>query len=389
MVVYRSPNSSDSSFLDYMENTCNDAMLRQSIIIMGDFNIDLKIDNYIQRRLIKSMYSVGLRQLVNDFTRIVSKSETIIDLVFSIEDVEVEVRHEPKLTDHSMLVINWKVKICNESDKTIVRRDYKRMNILKFMRLVESELAKIEESGINEMANETISAIVKCLDIVVPKKEILIRKEWQGKSWFNDEIYKQMRQRDMAYRVARINKCSENWEAFRKIRNHTVDLCRKAKREYLKERLDDSKNDPKRMWKVLKEILKGNDSGKEHRELQYNNVMISNGVEMADMFNKYFVDSVRQLRENDWTQDELDNKKYTNSTMEVFQKIEEENLKCIVRKLSNKSGTEEGITVEIMKLTVEVASNKIACIVNKSLEQGIFPEEWKESIIVYLKLEER
>ena len=168
-----------------------------------------------------------------------------------------------------------------------------------------------------------------------------------------------------------------------------MDLCRKAKREYLKERLDDSKNDPKRMWKVLKEILKGNDSGKEHRELQYNNVMISNGVEMADMFNKYFVDSVRQLRENDWIQDELENKKYTNSTMEVFQKIEEEDLKRIVRKLSNKSGTEEGITVEIMKLTVEVAGQKIACIVNKSLEQGIFPEEWKESIIVYLKLEER
>lgn len=156
-------------------------MLRQNVIIMGDFNIDLKIDNYIQRRLIKSMYSVGLKQLVNDYTRIGRTSETKIDLVFSNEDTEVEVRHEPKLTDHSMIVVNRKGKICKEIDRKIVRRDYKKMNILKFMRLVVDELGKVEENGINEMAKDSISAIVKCLDIVAPRKEIVLRKEWQGK----------------------------------------------------------------------------------------------------------------------------------------------------------------------------------------------------------------
>ena len=94
MVVYHSPNSSDSNFLDYLENTCNDVILRLNVIIMGDFNIDLKIDNYIQRRLINNMYSIGLKQLVNDFIRIVRTSETIIDLVFFNDDIEVEVRHD-------------------------------------------------------------------------------------------------------------------------------------------------------------------------------------------------------------------------------------------------------------------------------------------------------
>lgn len=54
------------------------------------------------------------------------------------------------------------------------------------------------------------------------------------------------------------------------------------------------------MWKALKEILKGNDNGKEYRELRYNNVTISNREEMAEMFNKYFVDSVAQLRKYEW-----------------------------------------------------------------------------------------
>ena len=130
------------------------------------------------------------------------------------------------------------------------------------------------------------------------------------------------------------------------------------------------------------EILKGNDSRKEYRELRYNNVTISSREEMADVFNKYFVDSVTQLRKNDWSEDELDYVQYTDNTMEAFLKVEDERLKSIVRKLPNKSGTEEGITVEVMKFVVEVAGHKLAHIYNKSFEQGIFPDEWRESVVV-------
>lgn len=103
---------------------------------------------------------------------------------------------------------------------------------------------------------------------------------------------------------------------------------------------------------------------------------------MAEIFNKYFVNSVTQLRNYEWIEDGLECVTYTDNTMEVFQKIEDESLKSIVRKLPNKSGTEEGITVEVMKFVVEVAGHKIAYIVNRLLEQGIFPDEWKESVIV-------
>lgn len=56
----------------------------------------------------------------------------------------------------------------------------------------------------------------------------------------------------------------------------------------------------------------------------------------------------------------------------------------IVRGLINKTGTEEGITVEIMKYVVEVAGEKICYILNKSLEEGIFPNKWKEANVVLI-----
>lgn len=44
-------------------------------------------------------------------------SETKIDLVFSNEDIEIEVRHEPKITDDTS---KRKGKICIETDRLFV-----------------------------------------------------------------------------------------------------------------------------------------------------------------------------------------------------------------------------------------------------------------------------
>jgi len=72
---------------------------------MGDFNIDMKVKNYNQNKLMRIMYSIGLKQLVSEPTRIVNTSETIIDLIFTNEEVDVTVKHEPRIADHSMIVL--------------------------------------------------------------------------------------------------------------------------------------------------------------------------------------------------------------------------------------------------------------------------------------------
>jgi len=75
--------------------------------------------------------------------------------------------------------------------------------------------------------------------------------------------------------------------------------------------------------------------------------------------------------------------KYTESQFEAFNVMGVDELKRIVNRLENKSGiTEEGITVEIMKKVVLIAGTKICYLMNRSLEEGIFPSEWKEAIVV-------
>ena len=58
---------------------------------MGDFNINMSVNNYVQGRLTRIMQAVGCKQLVQEPTRIVRNSQTIIDLVFSNVECELEV----------------------------------------------------------------------------------------------------------------------------------------------------------------------------------------------------------------------------------------------------------------------------------------------------------
>jgi len=92
----------------------------------------------------------------------------------------------------------------------------------KFKRLIELNINVNEEESINEIASH-IDTIVEYIDIVAPKKPIVIKNKWQGKQWFSEEVYKLMNQRDLAHRVARLNNSSKEWNLFKQLRNKMVD----------------------------------------------------------------------------------------------------------------------------------------------------------------------
>lgn len=135
------------------------------------------------------------------------------------------------------------------------------------------------------------------------------------------------------------------------------------------------------MWGLLKKLLKGNSSDDMYKEIRCGEKVFTNVYDMANIFNKYLVDSVSMNDESD-NIDELTEYRYTECTFDVFSAIEIGQLSRLVNKLENKIGTEEDITVGIMKKVVTVAGVKICYIMNKLLEEGIFPNEWKKAIVI-------
>lgn len=178
MIVYHSPNSKDGKFINFLEEICINVIQNDSVVIMGDFNIDMNVNNYIKNRLIRVMNSVGLRQLVKEATRIVQNSETLIDLVFANVKMEIDVWHEPKITDHSAVVLHWNVKEAVEENKVTFRvtfRDYKRMDREKFKEMINVSMDAIEGDSVNTLGNFMVKEIIRCLDIIAPVKTIVLR----------------------------------------------------------------------------------------------------------------------------------------------------------------------------------------------------------------------
>lgn len=210
ILIYRSPSGSDAKLLNFMEEMCNRDITEGNVIIMGDFNINMKDKNYCQKKLLRTMNSAGLKQMVKEPTRVVHRSESIIDLVFTNYEVEVIVKHEPKITDHSTIVIDWKIKLTNKEDKIVICRDYKRMDVDKFMRIIDKGMNVIVYEEVDMLANAIVNTIKRGLDKVAPRRQIKLHGRCKGKQWFTEDIRLMMRQRDKAYSKARISRNEED-----------------------------------------------------------------------------------------------------------------------------------------------------------------------------------
>lgn len=90
---------------------------------------------------------------------------------------------------------------------------------------------------------------------------------------------------------------------FRQLRNKVVEECRKANRNYLESSLDKNKKNPRLMWRSLREMMKGSTNrDNTHREIQCGDTLYNNIDEMANIFNRFFVDGISGSLEDNYIQ---------------------------------------------------------------------------------------
>ena len=90
-VAYRPPSQCD--FYDIFEQTCHqiDDSNKHEIIILGDFNTDMKgpLNSNLRRRLLEFQTTFDLDQLIVEPTRITPTSRTIIDLILVSDPAKI------------------------------------------------------------------------------------------------------------------------------------------------------------------------------------------------------------------------------------------------------------------------------------------------------------
>jgi len=82
-VIYHSPSASHGDFMRFFEDIVEELIIKRECIVIGDFNIDLMTDSFYTKKVQTTMLSLGMKQYVNEPTRITKDSRTIIDLIFA------------------------------------------------------------------------------------------------------------------------------------------------------------------------------------------------------------------------------------------------------------------------------------------------------------------
>lgn len=389
MVIYHSPSASHGDFVRFLEDIIEELIIRGECIVIGDFNIDIMLDSFYTRKLQTTMLSLGMKQYVNKPTRITKDSKTIIDLIYANNKIEVQVIHEPKITDHAWLKVELNASKIDNKYREFSARNFKEFNVEEFIKLVENNLEKSQDMDVSVRAKKLVDNIVDALDATAPKKKFRIPKIWEGKKWFSDEIREAAAKRDEAYSKALYDDMDENWLQFKIERNAVVKLIRTKKKEYYENMIDHNKGNPTSMWKTLKEIIRGEPTGtKEIENIDFEILDNTEECNIADKFNLYYIQSIDNIVKS-INRGNLGSpgKRIifvieSEGIMENFEMIKIEHLQKIVMELPKKRGTEEGITSDILKAVFYVIKEEFVDIINNSLRDGCCPEGWKTSTII-------
>ena len=102
------------------------------------------------------------------------------------------------------------------------------------------------------------------------------RLKHRNKPWMNSHIIELIYKRDYLKRKAIKYKNEETWLLYKRARNDVTEMIKCSKRQYYENSIQESRHNPTKMWKVLKQLTHGN-----NRESPPNTLT-------ADIFNSYF-----------------------------------------------------------------------------------------------------
>jgi hypothetical protein len=151
-------------------------------------------------------------------------------------------------------------------------------------------------------------------------------------------------------------------------------------------RISEAKNEGE-TWRVVNEILKPNVSTKLIISSPEGD--LTEEKKVADTFNRYFVDKISALKES------IDPAHIKDPLAKIAEKVKDRNLvfslkvvtsksvKKIMKLMSKKkSKGNDGIPQDCLLQGLDVLAAPLTRVINTSITNGCFPNQWKEAIVV-------
>ena len=258
------------------------------------------------------------------------------------------------------------------------------------------ELLSISEgdyTDVNDMWNKFEQGFVSVANNYAP----IIQKRMRGInncSWMNNDIKRDMWQRDYFLKKAHKSNDRESWANYRYYRNRVTSKIKKCKESYNRRVIEENSDDSKAFWKTVKKILPG-ESKKMSTSLKIGNDVSSDGKTIA--FNDHFVGVMRRLICD--TGNSVVNTGRNLMSAAIVRTITQHENRPTFRfkeiKLSSVFGQLRGLKIgkatgldnipaRLLKDSAAVVAKPLTRIINASLQQGKLPCAWKCARVIPL-----
>lgn len=390
IVVYRPPYSelhpvTVSEFIEefgeYLESVITTP---HKLIIGGDFNIHVEdAGNGDAKRFCDLLECMNLKNHVWIPTHM---SGHALDLLITRDDDSILIRDTERkrfISDHAFVKVSTVLTKPKADVKVISYRKIKDLDLHKFKDDIRSSgLMDMSDKSIHEKAVLYDSVLKETLDIHAPMvhKEIKVK---QASPWYNQELREFKRKKRRAEDAWIKSGTEEDAKIFKLFRSEYIRLCDAAKMSFYTNQVLKCEGDQKKLYKLILKLTEG--------EKVTSYPECNNNYELCETFNEFFLEKIDNIM-ND-IEHNIQSERIVNvidykanqdtscAELVTFEPLSTEEVGKLVARSATKTCSLDPIPTSLLKQCLDVLLEPITNIVNSSLHEGEFPQNWKCAVV--------
>lgn len=375
--VYKPPSYSLVDFLNNLEE-CLTILTPQyeTIICTGDFNIDfLNIFNNGTKKLTSLIDNFGLKQIIDQPTRISATSMTLIDLVICsdnliVSDFTVE---NFNLSDHCL--VNCKLKFPNSTTEPLyyTYRCFKNFNYEQFYNDLSNLPFQLilHTNNIDEKISIFNRLLLSLFQIHAPIKTVRITKP--RAPWLTENLKFIMNLRDKALKKYKKFKNNAFWVEYKNLKNYVNIAVKAEKRAYLQFQIEN--NNYNSLWRDLSDLSIYTKNTKKE---------VPEHLSDVNRINHYFVTSNITNNPDLHLLNYYSNNKKENVGNFEFTLTTNEEVRKILNSIKSKATGADGLNINLILYCCPFIIPFITHVVNSCILENTFPTHWKASHVIPL-----
>ena len=393
--IYRPVNGNQESFMHEIENILqnNSALRNRKILILGDININLLLQNSMVDEFSANMLSRHFIPTITKPTRFSaddSQNPSLIDHIWlNSPQAYTSGIILSDLTDHSPVFIRLNLNPClrDRSGGEIVRVSFRpntEENRTRFMRAVaDFNWRSLFSNDVDDYMRNFIDKLNCIYSECFPLKTKNVPQRRLDNPWLTQRIHKLLKLKSSYFKLLKlglITKVENN-----RFKNRVKSIVDKSKKIYYKNMFHINRNNIIKTWSTIKLILSKNPSRREPiKKIIYDNIEYINDHEIANIFNNYYSNIALELDQNLPSENETDPCSYLPQNLFssiYFTPTSPNECNSLINKLKETKQSANHVTVKLIKLVSPYISHVLSDIMNLSFSSGVFPCVLKCSVI--------